>query len=322
MALLSPIRVGIVGTGIMGGYHTRVASMSDRCQLVGIFDADAARTEKTAKQYDITAFSELAALCAAVDVVVVATPTVTHAPVAHQCLEAGCHVLLEKPIAVTVAEGELLVAAAKQHGRVLMVGLSERFNPATLALRSQVNSVDIFALDLQRCAPTPGRDQSADVIFDLMIHDLDLVLAFTQSQVTAVQATGHHAKGELIDHAVAMLRFANGATATITCSHVSPRRKRCASLLTRGPQYTVDFGTRKIDRHSYGKLLTGADGQPQTGTLVESIEVPEGDALTQQLHFFLAATQQQPLPLNLADSGLEALRLVQTIHDLITEQLT
>ena len=315
------LRVGIVGTGIMGGYHTRVASMSDRCELVGIFDADNARTTAIATQYGITAFTSLAELCAAVDVAVVATPTIIHAQIARQCLEAGCHVLLEKPIAVTVADGEMLIETAKRLNRVLMIGLSERFNPATLALQAQVKPNDIFAIELQRCAPTQGRDRSADVIFDLMIHDLDLALAFTQSKVVEVQATGHCAKNELIDHAVALLRFANGATATITCSHVSPQRKRCATLLTRGPQYTIDFGTRKIEKHSYGEYLTGPDGLPQFGTKVETIDVPEGDALTQQLHFLLAATQQQPIPTHLADSGQEALRLVLEIHEQITGQL-
>ncbi|HEY3377811.1 MAG TPA: Gfo/Idh/MocA family oxidoreductase, partial [Armatimonadota bacterium] len=210
--------MGVVGTGVMGGHHTRVAAMLPGCQLVGIYDANQARATEVADQFGAATFPSLDALCENVDAVIVASPTVTHAEVGAHCLQAGCHVLLEKPIAATVAEGEKLYAISQQSDRLLMIGHLERFNPAVTAVLSLISHDELFALELQRLSPTPGRDRSADIIFDLMIHDLDLLLAFTGSPIIAISAMGHYVRSDFIDHVTALLRSDKGVTATLTAS--------------------------------------------------------------------------------------------------------
>lgn len=303
------VRVGVVGTGVMGGHHTRVASTLPGCELVGIYDAATERATQVAVQYGIAAFPTLPALCAAVDAVIIASPTITHAEVAGACLQAGCHVLLEKPIAVTLDEAQALVDLEAQSDRVLMIGHIERYNPATTTLLSLLNPDDLFAGEWHRLSPVAGRDQSADIILDLMIHDLDLVLACIPAPVVGLEAVGHAVRGELIDHVTASLRFASGATAILTASAVSQERVRRARLFAREVQYTVDFGSRKVWRHTGGAACA-----------VEQIPVPQGDPLATEQAHFLQAIRTGATPATSAAAGMEALRLALAIQQSVTER--
>lgn len=315
MQQLSEIRVGVIGTGVMGGHHTRVAAMLPGCALVGIYDASLECAERVARQYDITAFSSCEALCDAVDAVIVATPTVTHGAVGAVCLRAGCHVLLEKPIAATSTEAAVLAAIARETGRTLMIGHVERFNPAVGVLLSLLDPAEILAAEAVRLSPTPGRDQSADVIFDLMIHDIDLALACTRSLPEGVQAAGLRVRGEQIDHAVAGVRFANGALFTFTASMVSQERTRKLRVLTRAAQYTVDCATREVWVQRIGlSSHLDAEGKPGPATLIEQLTIPARDPLAQEQEHFLNAIRTGEPPVTSADMGVEAVRLAETIQ--------
>jgi predicted dehydrogenase len=317
----TPLRVVIVGTGVMGGHHTRVAAMSRDCTLVGIYDASAERAEQVARQHGVQAFTSLEEACAAADAVIVATPTNTHAEVAERCLRAGCHVLLEKPIAATVAEAEALVAYSTTVDRVLMIGHVERFNPAVTVLLSLLKPEEIIACELQRLSTTPGRDRSADIIFDLMIHDLDLVAAFTQSEVAAVAAMGHCVRSALIDHVTAMLRFARGATATLTASSISQERVRRARIFTQHALFTVDFASREVWIHRHGKSsLAAEDGQYLLSSQVEQILVPPKEPLAVEQEHFFQAIRTGTAPLTSAEVGLAVLRTAYAIQTQVHAQ--
>ncbi len=319
----SPVRVGIIGTGVMGGHHTRVASTLPGCDLLGIFDADHARAEAVSNQYGITAYDSLPDLCTHVDAVIVASPTNTHADVAMTCLQAGCHVLVEKPIAASLADAEALVACGKQSDRVLMIGHIERYNPAVSAVMKLLNPQELFTCELQRLSTTLGRDRSVDIIFDLMIHDLDLVLAFTGSKVTDISAMGHRLKGELIDHVTALLRFENGVTATLTASAVSQERVRRASLFTPNAQYTIDLAaSREVLVHRFGKsTLAQENGQYFVTSQIEQILVPNREPLAAEQDQFLQAIRTGTPPLTDAESGYQALCLAYAIQAAVNEQL-
>lgn len=305
----SGTRVGVIGTGVMGGHHTRVAAMLPGCTLTGIYDSDPARTERVAQQYHVTAFRSCEALCAAVQAVIIATPAATHAGIAAACLQAGCHVLLEKPIAVTALEAEELVALHRTTDRVLMIGHVERFNPAVTTLLSVLAPEEIIAAEVARLSPTPGRDQSADVIFDLMIHDIDLALACTRSLPVSIAAMGRRVNGPLIDHAVALVRFAGGATFTLTASMVSHERTRKLRVLTRAGQFTVDCAVREV----WVQRLDA--GQP------EQLTVLAHDPLAREQQHFLEAIRAGCEPVTSAETALQAVRISESIQTAIGEPL-
>ncbi|HEX2949239.1 MAG TPA: Gfo/Idh/MocA family oxidoreductase [Armatimonadota bacterium] len=318
----SPIRVGIVGTGVMGGHHTRVASTMPQSHLIGIFDPDTARATQIASQFGVSAFESLEALCSAVDAVIIASPTFTHAKVAATCLQAGCHVLLEKPIAATVAEGEQLVELSHRLDHILMIGHLERYNPAVTTVLSLMNRHDLFAVEFQRLSPTPGRDRSADIIFDLMIHDIDLALAFGGCAVKSVSAVGHRAKYDFIDHVTALLRFENGVTVTLTASAVSNERRRIGQIFTREAQFSLDLANREVWTHRFGQsTLATPEGQKYQASQVEQIYFPNREPLAIEQEHFYQSISQKTAPQTTADSGLQVLRLAQQIQDKVNEQL-
>ncbi len=318
----SVIRLGMIGTGVMGGHHTRVAAMSKACQLTGIYDADPQRATALAHQYGVAAFQSLDEACTACDAVIIATPTVTHAQVATACLQAGCHVLLEKPIAGDLGEAEALVAFSKTVDRVLMIGHVERFNPAVTAVLALVKPEEIISCELQRLSTAPGRDRSADIIFDLMIHDLDLALAFTKSSALAISAMGHCVRGELIDHVTALLRFGSGVTVTLTASSISQERVRKARVFTQNALFSVDFANREVWIHRHGQSsLAMEDGQYYLTSQVEQILVPPKEPLAVEQEHFLHAIRTGTAPLTSAEVGLAALRMAYAIQLSVQDQL-
>lgn len=315
-------RMGIVGTGVMGAYHTRVAAVLPGCQLAGIYDADNACAARVAQQYGVTAYRSLPELCEAVDAVIVATPTFTHARIATECLQAGVHVLLEKPIAATLAEAEALVALSAQAPGLLMIGHVERFNPAVSALQTLLDPSELFACELQRLSVAPGRDQSVDIIFDLMIHDFDLALALVGAPVSAHSAVGHCITGKNIDHASALLRFANGATAALTASAVSHERMRTGRFYTRNAVYTVDFANRQLWVHQHGKSsYARGNSEPYQAHHVEQLFIANIEPLVAEQEHFLEAIRHGTPPVTDAYAGLHALQLAYAVQTDVNNHL-
>jgi predicted dehydrogenase len=249
------IRIGVLGTGHFGRFHA--LKLAARGVLAGLHDADPARAALIAAETGAPAL-EVPALLAASDAVVITAPTAHHHALALQALAAGRHVFVEKPIAATTDQAADLIAAARAAGLVLQVGHIERYSAAIRALHATGAGAGALAFEATRVAPFRPRSLDVSVVLDLMIHDLDLVLTLAASPLTEVRATGARVMSDHPDFAVAQLRFASGAAATVTASRVSVAMERRLRILGPQGETRVDFLARSLERvHPGGAEAVG-----------------------------------------------------------------
>jgi predicted dehydrogenase len=238
-----PLRVGIAGAGHFGRYHALKVAASDRARLVGIYDPDTERAKTVGWEAGAPDMA-FEALLPAIDALIIAAPAEAHHALACAALRAGKHVLVEKPIAATLEQADELAALAQSSGLVLQVGHLERFSSAYQALSARGRSP--LYIEAVRIAPFKPRGTDVSVILDLMIHDLDLVLALVDSPIESVDAVGAPIASAFEDIANARLRFVNGAVAAITASRVSIRTERRMRIFARDTYLAADFATRKL----------------------------------------------------------------------------
>ncbi len=277
------LRIGVAGAGHFGRFHALKLAAAPRAELVGVHDPDAARAEALARETR-SAVLGWDALLAGCDAVVVAAPAEVHFPLADAALRAGRHVLVEKPIAETLADADALGALASARGLVLQVGHLLRFSAEHRAISSRMRRP--LYLDCVRIAPFKPRGTDVSVILDLMIHDLDLVLALVDSPITGVDAVGAPVASAHEDIANARVRFANGCVATITASRISLKTERKMRLFSQEGYMSVDFAGRKL-------MMIGRErGLPLPGTgggRLEEITWKDHDALEAEQSAFIAA---------------------------------
>jgi predicted dehydrogenase len=244
-----PIRVAVLGVGSLGRHHARLyaeLAATGVIQFAGVYDTDASIAEQIAREYRTQAFTSLEAAAEAADALSVVTPTVTHHELASGLLQRNRHVLVEKPITQTEAQAGELVQLAQERNLVLQVGHVERFNPVFTYLESVVKEPRF--IETHRLSPYPKRSTDVGVVLDLMIHDLDIVLAFVKSPITSVDAVGVSVLSQSEDIANARLRFANGCVANVTVSRVNPERMRKIRVFSAGeePSYvSLDYAEQK-----------------------------------------------------------------------------
>ena len=277
------LRIGLAGAGHFGRYHAQKVAASPRAVLAGIHDRDAARAQALATE---TKSSVLGwdALLAASDAVIIATPAESHFALADAALRAGKHVLVEKPIAATLAEADALAALAAERGRVLQVGHLLRFTAEHRAISERMHRP--VYIECVRIAPFKQRGTDVSVILDLMIHDLDLVLALVESPIESVDAIGAPVATPTEDIANARIRFASGCVATITASRISLRTERRMRLFSQEGYMAVDFAERKLT------LINRERGVPLPGTDIgrmEEIRWEDQDALAAEHAAFVAS---------------------------------
>src|ERR1019366_6680446 len=227
VATMNKIRVAVLGTGSLGQNHVRIYSelaASGQVELAGIFDTNADTARKIAAKHNTRIFNSVAEAAAASDALNIVTPTITHFDIAKQLLQQGKHVLVEKPMTDNSEQAAELIQIAQQKNCVLQVGHVERFNPVFTFLQ-EVATEPKF-IECHRLSPFPARSTDIGVVLDLMIHDLDVVLAFVKSPVTSIDAVGIPVLSKSEDIANVRLRFANGCVANLTASRVSPERMR------------------------------------------------------------------------------------------------
>jgi predicted dehydrogenase len=308
--------VGVIGVGALGQHHARHLARLEDVRLVGVFDADRTRALKIATEQRTTAFESVDDLLEQVQAVTVAVPTPAHAEVGLRALEHGVPVLMEKPLAATLAEADSLIAAAKRKRVQLQVGHIERYNRALRAAEAYLDGPRY--IESQRLAPFQPRGTDVAVVLDLMIHDLDLVLHLTGSEATEVRASGLPVLSSHLDIANARVEFANGAVALATASRVARERIRRLRLFQPNGYFSLDLAT------GGGEFMRVRNGwQPGTGReladVVERIvlEAPEADALALELSSFVHAVRGQREVVVRGEEGRAALALALRVSDAV-----
>ena len=255
----APLRLGVVGVGHLGRHHARLLSTMSGVRLVGVVDDNAARAEEIAAAADTVGHTDWRALDGQVDAVTVAVPTESHLEVAMAFIERGVHVLVEKPLARTVEEADRLVAAAASRAVTLAVGHTERFNPAVVAARQLLHGPRF--IEAHRLGTFPDRSLDIDVVFDLMIHDLDVVLSIVGEPTVSVEAVGVPVLTPRVDIANVRLRFAGGCIANLTASRISRDRIRKIRFFQPQAYLSVDYAAQEIEHWTLG-AAAGGSGRP------------------------------------------------------------
>lgn len=316
----APIRVGVIGVGNMGQHHTRVLSMLKDVELVGVADVNVERGLDTASKYRVRFFEDYREMLNHVDAVCIAVPTRLHHSVGMACLQAGVHVLIEKPIAASISEAESLVNAAAEAQVILQVGHIERFNPAFQELSKVLKTEELLALEAHRMSPYSDRANDVSVVLDLMIHDIDLLLELAGAPVVRLTASGSRASDSgYLDYVTAILGFANGIVATLTASKVTHRKIRSIVAHCRGSLTGADFLNNEILIHrqttancmtDYGQVLYRQDG------LIEKVYTSNIEPLHAELEHFVHCVRGGNQPSVGGEQALKALRLASLIEQM------
>jgi predicted dehydrogenase len=302
------VRVAVVGVGALGRHHARILASTDGVEFVGVADTDLARAREIAATHGVEAFDDPAALVGRADAVCVATPTVSHHAVAGALLDAGIHVLVEKPMTTTLAEADDLIARAAARGVVLAVGHTERFNPAVdvaLPFLTRPRFIEVH-----RLGTFPDRSLDIDVVFDLMIHDLDLLLAALNQEVVGIEAVGVPVLTDRVDIANARLRFADGCIANLTASRISRDRVRKIRFIEPAAYVSVDYASRDVEVWRL-RRQDGARPAIEGGP----VPVPDAEPLRREIEDFRDAIREGRLPRVTGEAGRRALALAQRIND-------
>jgi predicted dehydrogenase len=302
-----PVRVAVIGVGHLGQHHARLLGSMDGVELVGICDTNRSRADEIAAKFGGQVVTDPRELLGRIDAVTVAVPTIAHVDVALPFLEAGVATLVEKPIAPSVQDADRLVEAAERCGALLATGHTERFNPAVamaLPLISQPRFIEIH-----RLGTFPERSLDIDVIFDLMIHDLDLLLSVVRSEVVAIEAVGVNVLTPKADIANARLRFASGCIANVTASRISRERVRKARFFQNDSYVSIDYAAQELE--VFRLLKTGARPIIQGG----KIDVTNDEPLRRELEDFIQAVRDDRTPGVTGRDGREALALATRVAE-------
>ena len=305
------IPVAVVGAGEFGRNHARVYRELQNTQLVGIYDRDAAKAQAVAAEFQTRSFGDLNELRDCVTAASVAVPTEAHSEVGCRLVEMGIDVLVEKPMATNLSQADALMGAAKRNGRILQVGHVERFNPAVIAVEPIVNRPLFF--EVHRLGVFTARSLDVDVIYDLMIHDLDILLALVGEAVTEVKAVGIPVLTDKVDIAHARLEFAGGAVANVTASRVSTERVRKMRFFQQHEYISLDYARR--DALRVGVMKPGP--QPEFG--FEKLPAPADEPLHAELAAFAEAVSSRRPPRVNGAAGRAALELAGRVMASIQE---
>ncbi len=296
------LKVGVIGAGFMGENHIRLISTIYGVKLVGIFDPNNERANELAQKYRTTAFSSIDALLAEAEAIVLVSPTSTHFALAKQCLEAGKHLLVEKPLASTSAEALELVSLAKEKNLRLAVGHLERFNPAFVELVKLVRKEKVLGIDLKRLSPFPERIGDADVIQDVMIHDLDLLLALLpKDEIESLKAEGEKVKTKVFDRVVATIYFRSGIIAKVEANRVFGSKTRKIVVATDHWLFDADLLTKQLFLRNLIRHVPSVHHTKKTDQLLEELN-----------NFFQAIKKGSPLLVD-GSAGYKALKLAEEV---------
>jgi len=297
-----PLRLGVVGVGVMGANHARVLADLAEVRLVGIADSDQMQRDLVSKALGCAGHADVEALIAAgVDAITIAAPTHLHRDLALICARHGVHILVEKPIASSVEEGRAIIAAAQRAGVTLMIGHVERFNPAVEAIKNAIRDEDILSIAITRVGPFPPRMSNVGVVIDLAVHDIDLIRWFTDSDIVEVQPQLSNAIAEREDIALLQFRTASGVLAHINTNWLTPFKARSVTVATRKKYIMGDLLTRQVTE-CFGF-------QPDGSYSMRHLSVGHAEPLRAELQAFVSAIRRGERPAVTGEEGVASLEI-------------
>jgi predicted dehydrogenase len=307
--------MAVVGVGHLGRHHARILGSIGGVELVAVVDLVRERAAAAAAPFGAGVFTDQRDVLGRVDAVTIAVPTIAHLSVARPFLERGVHVLVEKPMAASIAEADALVALAEAYGAVLAVGHSERFNPAVAAALPLVTAPRF--IEVHRLSAFPERSLDVDVVFDVMIHDLDIIASVDRSDVVSVEAVGIPVLSSRIDIANARLKFASGCIANLTASRISREQVRKVRFFQPDSYISVDYASGEVEAW---RLVPRPGARPA----IEGGPVPvvREESLVRELTDFVAAIEGHRRPLVSGVEGRRALALATRVAEAIGKELS
>jgi predicted dehydrogenase len=325
---MNKINIGVIGTGHLGKLHIKMLKQMGNVNISGIFDSSHSQLIAASEEYNVPIADSLESLIEASDALSIAVSTTAHHEIAMQCLLAGRHIFIEKPITATIPQGEELVKLAKEKNLTIQVGHIERFNPALLAVDEYIESPLFIQSD--RLAQFNPRGTDVAVVLDLMIHDIDIILSLVKSDVVKVDANGVAVVSGSIDIANARLQFANGAVANVTASRISQKKMRKMRLFQRENYISLDFITGvsevyrliPLQQESPGSSISFGEigvGEKKKKVIYEQPEIKEVNALHHELKMFADCIQENKRPVVTGEDGLNALKVAEIIIQKIGE---
>jgi predicted dehydrogenase len=313
-----PIKTGVIGVGHLGYHHARLYTTIEGAELVGICDSRSEHGAKIAEEFDTTYFATVQELIdAGIQAASVAVPTVGHYEVVKQLLEAGIDVLVEKPIATTLVEAKDMVAMAKANDCLLQVGHVERFNGAVMGLTKAIKKPRF--IECHRMSPFPNRGDDVSVVLDLMIHDIDVVMALDDSEIVSIDAVGVPVLSKEEDIANVRLRFASGCVANLTASRISLERMRKIRIFEENAYVSTDYSEQQV--MIYRKKTEGLadDASPMEAITMEPLEIEKVEPLLIEIQSFIDCAQIRSEPIVSGEAGLRALQLAHDIMNFIRD---
>ncbi|MDI6731916.1 MAG: Gfo/Idh/MocA family oxidoreductase [Candidatus Margulisbacteria bacterium] len=299
------LKIGVIGAGVMGKHHVRLCSLLPGVNLIGLADVSAETAKQAAEQYGIKFFQDYHALLPLVDALIIASPTQTHFEIGLECLKDGKHLLIEKPIAANSEQGEKLAALAKDRNKVLAVGLIERFNPAFQELQKILRHEKILGVNINRFSPFPERIGDANVIQDMMIHDLDLFLAlFPHDAIEELKASGEKVKSDMLDRVSATIFLHSGIIVKVQADRVFGIKTRKIIVAAESGLIEADLLNKRIYVRNLQQIAPSLHF------------VNAQDQLTAEIVNFVKAIKTGSSPLVDGEAGLKATKLAEEIEKL------
>lgn len=310
--MTNKLKCAVVGTGYLGKFHAEKYARLPDCELAAVVDIDPQAAATVAEKHGARALADYRDLLGQVDAVSIVVPTSLHHKVAKDFLSAGSHVLVEKPITVTLEEADELIAIARQNHLVLQVGHLERFNPAVLGL-GELHEKPLF-IEAHRLSPFNPRANDVSVVLDLMIHDIDIILALVDSEVERIEASGTPVLTQDTDIANARLAFKNGCVANVTASRISMKTERKMRLFRPQSYVSIDFQNRVLSEYRTGEkeMFPGIPEIVKEESVFES-----SDALLAEIQHFVRCIRDGEPPLVPGEAGRRALATAIAITRLL-----
>ncbi len=298
---MDKVKVGIIGVGYLGTQHARILSYLEEAELIGVADIDFKKAMVIGNRHGVKYYDNYENMLDEIDAGIVATPTSEHFDISMRLLQKGKSVLVEKPMTETVEQAEKLVVAANKDGLILQIGHLERFNPAVEALENLISEPKF--IEVQRLGSFSARSLDIDVVLDLMIHDLDIIMALIKDEVKVIRSSGIHVLSDKIDIANARLEFASGCIATLTASRVHQGKVRKLRIFEPTSYYSIDY----IDQEVKVFPLNGRQ------TDIKTLKIKKEEPLKKELQNFFRCIIDGEKRKVTGEEGLRALRLAYSV---------